>query len=283
MSSPPHTVGLISGTWFRAYSGFQNRIYRIDGLLVPLSVAAILAGILLLFDPAEDVLLDRAILGLGSLPALTSAVHDIVPTITTVMASWGYGGVFFLMFSESVSIPIPSEVILPYAGYLVFTGRLDFWVTVLLSTVAGTAGALVDYYIGLKISHNPMLGSMRKVILTDKKRLRVVEQWFNSHASSTVFLSRMIPGARTLASFPAGATRMPISRFVVYTTSGCLIWSALLTYIGVYLGRNWVAVLKVSGHLSAITLGAAAIILVGWFLVKRKGAKRSRIEESRKT
>jgi membrane protein DedA with SNARE-associated domain len=266
------------------YSGFQDRIYRIDGLLIPVSAAAILAGVLLLFDPAEDMLLDKVVLSLSSPLALASAVRDIVPTITMAMASWGYGGVFFLMLAESVSLPIPSEVILPYAGYLVFSGRFDFWVTVLLSTAAGTTGALVDYFIGLKMSQNRTLGSIRRVVFIDKKLLTVVEQWFNRHGSSTVFISRMVPGVRTLASFPAGATRMPMSKFVVYTTSGCLIWSTLLTYVGVYLGRNWVAVLKVSGYLSAIALGAAAIILVGWFLVKRnEHKKRAELESHGKT
>jgi membrane protein DedA with SNARE-associated domain len=232
-------------------------------------MAIMLGGALFLFDPAEDVLLDKA-LGLGSVYGLSSVFRGIVPAITETLASWGYTGVFLLMFVESISVPIPSEVILPYAGYLVFIGRLDFWLVVSLSTAAGTAGALVDYYLGLKVSRNRTLGSIRTIAFIDERFLRVVDRWFRRHASSTVFFSRMVPGARTLASFPAGATRMPIRNFVVFTASGCLIWSISLTYVGVYLGRNWEAMMQFSGYLSIITVGLVGIALVGWLLVRRR-------------
>jgi membrane protein DedA with SNARE-associated domain len=246
-----------------------NRVVSFHGLFVPLSVAVLLGGVLLLFDPGEDLLLDRAI-SAGSAYALTSVFRDLVPAITSTLAAWGYSGVFLLMLVESISVPIPSEVILPYAGYLVFIGRLDFWVVVSLSTAAGTLGALVDYYLGLKISRTRAMGSIRGIAFIDERFLRVVDRWFRLHASSTVFLTRMVPGARTLASFPAGATRMPIRKFVAFTASGCLIWSMSLTYVGVYLGRNWEAVMQFSGYLSIVTVGSAGIALVGWFLVRRR-------------
>jgi membrane protein DedA with SNARE-associated domain len=142
-------------------------------------------------------------------------------------------------------------------------------VVVSLSTAAGTLGALVDYYLGLMISRNRALGSIRRVAFIDERFLRVVDRWFRLHSSSTVFISRMVPGARTLASFPAGATRMPIRKFVIFTASGCLIWSVLLTYVGVFLGRNWGTMVQFSGYLSIITAALAGIALLGWFLIKR--------------
>jgi membrane protein DedA with SNARE-associated domain len=231
----------------------------------------------LLFDPAEDFLVDSALHNVSSSSAFASVVQGMVPAITSTMESWGYGGVFFLMLAESVSLPLPSEVILPYAGYLVFIGRLDFWVTISLSTAAGTAGALVDYYLGLRISQTSSRGLLRRLPLVDEKLLVLVGQWFERHSSSTVFISRMLPGVRTLASFPAGATRMPILRFVAYTASGCLIWSTLLTYMGVYLGRNWDAMLHFSGYLSIITVSVAGIALAGWLVFKRRRKANSAI------
>ena len=281
MSSSSHAgFNLWREIRLRAHQSLLSRIVRIDGLfLIPLSAAVILVGVLLLLDRGENALLDGATLSLGSPQALISIAGGMVPAIIGILASWGYGGVFSLMLAESISLPLPSEVILPYAGYLVFTGRLDFWVTVFLSTTAGTAGALVDYYIGLKLSQNRTLRSMRRINYIDEKLVRVIDRWFSRHASSAVFLSRMIPGARTLVSFPAGATRMPVLKFIAYTTSGCLIWSATLIYVGVYLGRNWEAFLSVSGLLSAITLGAVASILVGWLLFKRARQKIERTKE----
>ena len=208
------------------------------------------------FEFLEDVLVEGTSLTSGPLvSAITSFTRDVKNTV----ASWGYSGIFGLMVLESSSLPIPSEVVLPFAGYLVSVGQLNFWVTVLVATVAGIAGSLVDYYIGLKgvhvLSEHRVLG---RVFFT-KRQLGVVVRWFNRYGGAIVFLSRLVPGFRTIVSFPAGAVKMPLAKFVAYTTAGCLVWNGLLIYVGVFLGARWREVAGVAHYLIIGTVVSAVV------------------------
>ena len=175
---------------------------------------------------------------------------------------------------KSSSLPIPSEVILPYAGYLSFTGQFDAWIVIAVATFAGIFGALVDYYIGLKgvqtlIKHK----FWGKIILTTGQ-LEVAEKWFCKHGSIMVFASRLIPGFRTTFSFPAGAAKMPIKKFLIYTTAGCLLWNAILVYLGWYLGQNWKEVAGVSRYLILAAVVAAAVLIAAYILVRRRNMRK---------
>jgi membrane protein DedA with SNARE-associated domain len=231
-------------------------------------VVAVVAIVVL--EILQDTLLQGE--SLGSHPfisAIVSLTHNAVNTVR----SWGYWGVFGLMLLESSSLPIPSEVILPFAGYLVASGQLDFWVTVALATLAGVLGSLIDYYIGYKgvryLSAHRFLG---KVFFT-KSQLQIAANWFGKYGAATVFLGRLVPGFRTIASFPAGAVRMPLRRFVVYTTAGCFIWNALLIYVGVFLGARWREVAGVSHYVITAAAAAGVVVLVVWLVRRRRRRK----------
>jgi membrane protein DedA with SNARE-associated domain len=191
--------------------------------------------------------------------------------------SWGYAGIFILMLLESSSVPIPSEVILPFAGYLVSIGYLNVWIALLLSTVAGLVGSLIDYYIGLKGAHTLVEHKILGRSLFNIYQLEAAATWFNKHGAYA-FLSRLIPGFRTAFSFPAGAARMHLGKFIAYTTAGCLLWNAILIYLGWFLGSNWTEVAGISHYLILATV-AGIIILVVAFLVRRK---REKFQETRK-
>ncbi|HVZ12311.1 MAG TPA: DedA family protein [Patescibacteria group bacterium] len=146
------------------------------------------------------------------------------------------------MFLESALIPIPSEVTMPFAGYLASTGNLSFILIVIVGTLANLAGSLLAYYIGFFLEETVLLNLIRKYgkfILVSEHEYHRAESWFKKYGDKVIFISRLLPGVRTVISLPAGMFEMDIKKFVIYTTVGCLLWSAILTYIGLVLGANW--------------------------------------------
>ncbi len=239
-------------------------------LIIIAIVAAVLAFVLL--DTLEDTLIEREPFAGTPLAAFLNAIIMFTRNVTGTIQSLGYVGLFILMALESSSLPIPSEVILPFTGYLVSQGLLDFWTAVLVSTIAGLVGSLVDYFIGLKgMSVLATRASLRN-LLYNKGRLETAENWFKSYGSSTVFLSRLFPGFRTLISFPAGAMKMPLSKFAGYTTAGCLLWDIVLIYAGMYVGANWRVVAGAARYL-IIAAAVALVITFAFFIFRRKKRK----------
>jgi membrane protein DedA with SNARE-associated domain len=217
----------------------------------------------ILFELLEDTLIEGVPLTSGSLIiAIFSLMHDVKDTVSY----WGYSGIFALMVLESSSLPVPSEVVLPFSGYLVSVGQLNFWVTVVVATIAALIGSLIDYYIGLKgiewLTKRKILG--RALLSVDQ--LTFAGKWFNRYGSLMIFLARLVPGIRTLISFPAGAAKMPLAKFVALTTAGCLLWNTLLIYVGYYLGTNWTEVAGIS-HFILIAVVAALVALIAVYLV----------------
>ena len=226
-----------------------------------------------LFELLEDVLVEGAPLTSGPLiSAIVSFMHDVKDTVSY----WGYSGIFGLMVLESSSLPVPSEVVLPFSGYLVSIGRLNFWLTVLVATVAAIVGSLVDYYIGLKgiqaLTKHRVLGR----VLFSVDQLTFAGKWFNRYGSLMIFLARLVPGIRTLISFPAGAAKMPLAKFLVFTTAGCILWNTVLIYVGYYLGTNWTEVAGIS-HYVIIAVIAALAALIAVYLVMRRRIRKKQV------
>lgn len=252
---------------------FRRSLVRLKGKAPQLLVLAFVAFVILviLLDTLEDTSIEGASFKGTPLDALLNAVTMITQNVTATIKSWNYVGIFSLMLLEASSLPIPSEVILPFSGYLISQGHLNFLITILVSTLAGTTGSLIDYYIGMK---GITLLARRKVLdklLFDKTRLEMAERWFNKYGTFAVFLGRMIPGFRTLISFPAGAVKMHLTKFIAYTTAGCLMWNAFLIYIGVYMGANWREVAGVSRYIIIGFLTAVLLALIVFLIRRRKG------------
>ncbi len=151
------------------------------------------------------------------------------------MSKYGYASLFALMALESASLPIPSEVVLPLAGYFVRVGVLNFWVAVGVSTAASLAGALLDYFLAAWLGR-PFVVALLKLFRLHRGALDRAEAWFGRSAQWTVFAARFVPALRTVISFPAGLFEMNITRFFVMTTAGCLAWSVVLIYAGFLAG-----------------------------------------------
>ena len=189
--------------------------------------------------------------------------------ITNTMNSLGYWGIGLLMFLENIFPPIPSELIMPLAGFTVAQGKLNFGLVVLAGVIGTVLGALPWYYAG------QILGEQRLKSLADKygrwltissKDIDKAKRWFDRRGGQAVFICRLVPGVRTLISLPAGISRMPIVPFLVYSTLGTLLWVGLLTYAGYALGDNYELVDEYLAPVSKIVVVTIVIAFILWIV-----------------
>lgn len=194
----------------------------------------------------------------------------ILEFISAVTMAWitglGYLGIFVAMALESACLPVPSEVIMPFAGYFVFLGKLDFWFVTLAGALGCLAGSLVAYYVGLK-GGRPLLRRYGHYVFISAGHLGWAESWFKRWGNKAIFISRLLPVIRTVISLPAGIAKMPIKPFIVYTFIGSLPWCAALAYLGYVLGENWA---EIGGYFQNLDLlVVVAIVLAAAYLVWR--------------
>lgn len=192
--------------------------------------------------------------------------------IPNIMNQLGYWGIGLLMFLENLFPPIPSELIMPLAGFTVAQGKMDF-VPVIISGVVGTIiGAYPWYYIGKFISEERLehlADTYGKWISISANDIRKANNWFNKHGGKAVFLCRLVPGVRTLISLPAGINNMPIIPFTIYSTVGTTLWVSFLTFAGYKLGNNYELVDEYLGPVSKIVLASLVIFVILWIVRKQ--------------
>ncbi len=169
---------------------------------------------------------------------MISIVEFISDLIVSLISSFGYAGIFFAMAAESACIPFPSEIIMPFSGFVVSNGGLDLWGITLAGALGNLFGSVVAYLVGLK-GGRPFLEKYGKYILLSKKKLVLADNWFEKHGDRAVLISRLLPVIRTYISLPAGIARMEFGKFALYTFAGSLPWCLALGYLGVLLGPKW--------------------------------------------
>jgi membrane protein DedA with SNARE-associated domain len=194
-------------------------------------------------------------------------ITGLSPHMISVASNAGYPGVFFLTLLDSAGFPFPSEIILPFAGYLVFQGTLQYWPVVLCSTVAALLGSSADYYVGRKLGSSLIAGKVRLPYIS-AGQLQRVQAWFDKHGPVAVALLRLVPAARVLISFPAGACKMKPVTFQFYTLLGCLTWDVALVYLGWWLGSSWGMVTSYFTDFS-LFICLAMIVFAFWILSRR--------------
>jgi membrane protein DedA with SNARE-associated domain len=169
---------------------------------------------------------------------IAGIIEILASFIIATISSGGYIGVIILMAIESACIPLPSEIIMPFSGYLVFRGEFDlFWVG-LAGAVGCVVGSVPAYYLGL-YGGRPIIERYGKYVLISHHDLDIADRWFARYGDWAIFFSRLLPVVRTFISFPAGVARMNVSRFILYTLVGSFPWCLGLAYIGMKLGQNW--------------------------------------------
>lgn len=208
----------------------------------------------------------------------------VIPFLQQLYGALGYLGVFVAMTIESAMIPLPSELILPFAGFLVsdvtklepLTGSAwNYWIVVIVATAGNTCGSLIGYAIGAK-GGRPFLERYGKYLLIRPHDIELADRFFDRWGSQTAFFSRLLPIVRTFISFPAGVARMHLGKFIVYSTAGAFLWSILLVYAGTVLGANWTQIrqaLQPFDLLIAVAIVAGVVLFV-WFHLGRPGWRR---------
>jgi len=193
----------------------------------------------------------------------------IIDTISTS----GYLGIVILMGIEIACIPLPSEIIMPFSGYLVFRGDFELYRTGLAGAFGCVVGSVPAYYLGL-YGGRPLVEKYGKYVLISHRDLDLADRWFERYGDWAIFFSRLLPVVRTFISFPAGVARMNFPRFVIYTFVGSFPWCLGLSYVGMKLGENW-DTLGVYFHRFDIVIGiliALGVLYYVWHHLKgRKG------------
>ena len=187
----------------------------------------------------------------------------IVATISTL----GYSGVVLLMAIESACIPLPSEIIMPFAGYLVSTGKMNFWAGGVAGAVGCVLGSLVAYWAGM-YGGRPLIEKYGRYVLISHHDLDLADRWFARYGEAIIFTSRLLPAIRTFIAFPAGVAKMNLTRFVLYTFAGSLPWCLGLAYVGQKLGEQWNKdeTLKTLFHRFDFVIGILGLLAVVWWI-----------------
>ncbi len=173
------------------------------------------------------------------------------------------------MLLESTAVPVPSELVMPFGGFLVQQGRMDFVMLVLVATVGSLVGSLVSYWVGLKLG-KPFLQKVGKFVFLDLHHLELTEKWFAKQGSKTVFVARFVPVVRHLISISAGAGKMNLFKFCFFTFFGALGWNSILAFSGLVLKENWVQVLVFTEKLDIIILILFVVAILFFVLKARK-------------
>ena len=206
---------------------------------------------------------------------IEAILQPLVDWVTATIGDYGLFAVFGLMLLESTGIPIPSEAISPFAGYLVSQEQMSFFEAVAAGVFGNLIGSWVAYLIGLW-GGRELWFRYGRFVGVRAHHLAIAEKWFERYGEFTVFISRCLPVVRTFISFPAGTARMNFARFTFYTLLGCVPWVFALTYLGYYLGENWE---RVGSYLHYLDYAVALALLAGavYLYVRWRSSRSSRV------
>ena len=202
-----------------------------------------------------------------------SALGGVAEWAVNIMEAIGAPGAGLAIALENLFPPLPSEVILPLAGFAASQGNFSLPAALIWTTLGSVVGALALYLLGAGLGRDRMRRLVSKVPLVDLEDVDKVEAWFNRHGYKAVFFGRMIPIFRSLISIPAGIERMPVWKFLGLTTAGSLIWNSIFVFSGFYLGESWHIVEEYAGVFQKIVIVACILVAI-WFVVSKVRSHR---------
>ncbi len=205
---------------------------------------------------------------------LEAILQPLIEWVTATIGGYGLFAVFGLMLLESMGIPIPSEAISPFAGYLVSQGQMSMFWAVAAGVLGNLLGSWIAYFIGLW-GGRELWFRYGRFVGVRRHHLAIAEKWFEKYGEFTVFISRCLPVVRTFISFPAGTARMNFAKFTFYTLIGCVPWVFALTYFGYVLGENWD---RIGSYLHYLDYAVALAVLAGvaYLFLRWRSSKSSR-------
>ena len=198
-------------------------------------------------------------------------MHEIINSLLNTLNAMGYPGIFVLMAMESSVIPIPSELVMPPAGYLAQLGQMNIWIVILTGTFGSLIGAYANYFVSRWLGRPLVLKYGKYVWITEKKFAKV-ESFFLKHGEISTFIGRLLPVIRHLISIPAGIARMNHLRFSLYTLAGAGIWCTILTWIGYFIGKEQALIMKYS-HQAVIGVLIFSALLIAVYVWRQKKSK----------
>ncbi|HPP67294.1 MAG TPA: DedA family protein [bacterium] len=200
-------------------------------------------------------------------------MENILSTIGSfiifVIEKTGYCGIFILMTFESALIPIPSEITMPFAGYLVSLNKMNIHILSFVGAFANLFGSILAYWLGFWAEERLIkqwINKHGRYLLIDEADYERAERWFKKYGDSVIFFSRIMPGIRTFISLPAGVAKMDLKRFCIFTFMGSLIWSYFLSYVGFFLGKNWTGISTYYRKFEYLIV-FAVIVLIIWYIM----------------
>ena len=200
---------------------------------------------------------------------LDKIIAPLAALIVATISAMGYGGIVLLMAIESACIPLPSEIIMPFSGYLVFTGRFDLALVATAGAIGCNLGSTVAYIVGY-YGGRPAVEKWGGYVLLSRRELALVDRFFARFGSITVFVSRLLPVIRTFIALPAGVARMPQLKFQVYTFLGSWPWCYALAYVGLKLGEQWDSDPRLREILHRFDAVIIAVLVLGAFWYVRR-------------
>lgn len=177
----------------------------------------------------------------------------IANTAVAFISATSYPGIFLLMVLESMVFPVPSEAVMPFAGFLIVDGQFTFTGVIIASTLGSIVGSLLSYAMGF-YGGKPFIKRFGKYLLLDVHDLEITEKFFAKRGELTIFIARFVPVIRHLISIPAGLGKMRLGKFIIYTTLGAGLWNSFLAYVGFKLKENWTEVMKYSHTIDIVVV-----------------------------
>jgi membrane protein DedA with SNARE-associated domain len=202
-------------------------------------------------------------------------VQAISQFVLDLIMRLGYTGLFAGMFGQAVGVPLPSELMLGFGGYLAFVHKFTFPLVVLVGAGGDTAGAVLAYFIGY-YGGRPLLLRFGRFFFIAQRELAAADVWFARFGNRAVLICKLLPGIRAFGSFPAGVTRMNFAVFLGYTSLGALIWALVFAGIGYHLGKHWELFIEQIKPISIGLLAALVIAIVIWLVVRARAEKARR-------
>lgn len=204
-------------------------------------------------------------------------VHEWIQWLVDLIVHWGYPGVFILMMLESTFVPVPSELVMPPAGYAAASGQMSAVIAVIVGTLGCMAGASINYALAIFLGR-PFFMKFGKYLLCPPHKFEKMEKFFLTHGDFGTFTGRLILGVRHFISFPAGLAKMNYAKFLAYTAAGSAIWCAILTAIGFYIGKESVGksaqelaeMYTKWGKLAAYGAAVACIVMIAVYVWRHK-------------
>ena len=196
--------------------------------------------------------------------------------LTELVHEFGYIGIFVMTFIESTFIPIPAEITLLPAGYLVQKGLLDGVLVLIVSTIGTLGGSLLNYYIAYHYGRKLFI-NYGKYFFMNEKKLRKLETFFEEHGAISTFTGKLLPGIKHFISFPAGLAKMHLRPFIIFNTAGGAIWCGILILLGHFIGQNEELIHK---HLKQVNfiIFFSVVCIIGFYIWRKKYSSRNKID-----